>query len=166
MKFILILLPVYIISHQCGLYPPETAAHCFNRDPKRADKCCLFTSKDKLEKFCYLLDESEYYEGINEFEVDDVEYDVECDTEENENLLGYRCGPDHPKSRTDCSDSSKKNNPCCLYNNTLTNTTECFFIGNLVKTSLMTYDKSIINCSGSYIYGSLITFIYFIIINL
>ena len=142
--FILFIVPFLYYSHECGVYPPKNASYCFNHFENPDNKiCCMLTDRQTNNSFCKLVDDSLFDHTTYE------NYDMECRNDTDIHLIGYPCGNPDPQSVDDCSDFSESKNPCCFYQNKFTGRTSCFFLGQLTSTTLITYDKETINCSGT-----------------
>lgn len=141
----LFLFPSFIVAHECGIYPPHNSSYCFNYNTDEKRNCCYVYNEE--ESFCLLLEPEK---TKTEIEINSNKYKVECNTLKNISLLGYPCGLPNPKDISDCSDQSLSS-PCCLYNNSYTGVTGCFYLGELTSTTLITYDKELIFCLGDYI---------------
>ena len=103
----------------------------------------MLTDRQTNNSFCKLVDDSLFEHTTYE------NYDMECRNDTDIHLIGYPCGNPDPQSVDDCSDFSESKNPCCFYQNKFTGRTSCFFLGQLTSTTLITYDKETINCSGT-----------------
>ena len=142
--FILFIVLFLYYSHECGVYPPKNASYCFNHFENPDNKiCCMLTDRQTNNSFCKLVDDSLFDHTTYE------NYDMECRNDTDIHLIGYPCGNPDPQSVDDCSDFSESKNPCCFYQNKFTGRTSCFFLGQLTSTTLITYDKETINCSGT-----------------
>ena len=138
----LFLIPSFIVAHECGIYHTYNSSYCFNYNKNEKRNCCYVYNEET--SFCLLMDTEEI-----EIEINGDKYKVECNTE-NIPLLGYPCGSRNPRDISDCSDQSLLS-PCCLYNNSYTGVTGCFYLGELTSTTLITYDKELIFCLDDYI---------------
>ena len=158
--FILFIVPFLYYSHECGVYPPKNASYCFNHFENPDNKiCCMLTDRQTNNSFCKLVDDSLFDHTTYE------NYDMECRNDTDIHLIGYPCGNPDPQSVDDCSDFSESKNPCCFYQNKFTRITSCFFLIQLTSTTLITYDKETINCSGTILSLNMqIILIYFIYI--
>ena len=142
--FILFIVPFLYYSHECGVYLLKNVSYCFNHFENPDNKiCCMLTDRQTNNSFCKLVDDSLFDHTTYE------NYDMECRNDTDIHLIGYPCGNPDPQSVDDCSDFSESKNPCCFYQNKFTGRTSCFFLGQLTSTTLITYDKETINCSGT-----------------
>jgi len=160
--FILIIFPYIIKCSGCGVEPPLNSSYCFNRDEDADEVCCYLYNDNR--KMCHLFPNKTIL-GENNITMNNELFNIECNFE-NSYLMGSRCGEENVTSLESCTSHSLINNPCCLYNNSFTGTLTCFHIGKITQTSLLSYDKDIINCYQKFIrVNSFLILFYFIFIG-
>ena len=146
-----------IINSGCGLDPPLNSSYCFNRDPLENRTCCFLSNSNR--KMCHLFPDRNITENKT-IEINNEIFNVECNFDDSLSLMGYPCGESDVTALENCTDYSLVNNPCCLYNNSFTGTLTCFYMGRITQTSLLSYDKDIINCSSKFLKRNLFIFIF------
>ena len=99
---------------------------------------------------CHLFPDRNITENKT-IEINNEIFNVECNFDDSLSLMGYPCGESDVTALENCTDYSLVNNPCCLYNNSFTGTLTCFYMGRITQTSLLSYDKDIINCSSKFL---------------
>ena len=145
----LITIPLIIKCSGCGIDPPLNSSYCFNRDGEDTLQPCCYLYNDN-RKMCHLFPDRTIL-AKSEIKINNETFNIECNFGNQSTLMGYPCGESNVTSLESCTNYALINNPCCLYNNSFTGTLVCFYIGKITQTSLLSYDKTIINCYGNFI---------------